>query len=626
PEYAEYLVPSDAEAPIKYQPLHDDASPTALSPGYVANSDPVEVLDEDPAERPDDEGDDDDDDDEEEDEEDEHEEEHLASADSTTLHIVDPALITEYSSDPTSPSLPPSPLTPLSSPIPQIPSPPLLLPSPPTYTSPTYAKGPLGYRVVEIRLRAASPSTYHPSKIPSPPPLLPYTTHRDDILEANMSLQKRACFSAPTSRFEVEESLVAAAARQAGHALTSSVTTNSLILWRKLKQTEPVEMVMTAMIQELVAEGQNELLTNALTVEKYVGGLPNMIQGSVMASKPKTMQDVIEFATELMDKKIHSLADRQVENKGKLDDTSRNNQKQQQPFKMYNVTRAYNVGLVEKKVYEGYKPLCPKWNDGATTRAYAVGNAGENSNANVVTGMFFLNNRYAFILFDTGADRNFLSTAFSSLIDIVPTALDHDYDVELADGKVIGVNTIIRGCTLNFLIHPLNIGLMPVELGSVDVIIGMDCGDRRNNGNGSQLNIISCTKMQKYLLKGCHVFLAHVTAKKTEDKSEEKRLEDEKLCSAPILALPEGVKNFIIYCDASHKGLGGILMQNEKDSNYDCDYDCEILYHLGKANVVVDALSRKERIKPLRVRALVMTIGLDLPKRILEAQIEARKP
>ncbi|GJW77994.1 putative reverse transcriptase domain-containing protein [Tanacetum coccineum] len=84
----------------------------------------------------------------------------------------------------------------------------------------------------------------------------------------------------------------------------------------------------------------------------------------------------------------------------------------------------------------------------------------------------------------------------------------------------------------------------------------------------------------------------------------------QKLCSAPILALPEGNEDFIAYCDASIKG----------------DYDCEIRYHPGKANVVADALSRKERVKPLRVRALVMTIGLDLPKRILEAQIEARKP
>ncbi|GJT72964.1 putative reverse transcriptase domain-containing protein [Tanacetum coccineum] len=342
-------------------------------------------------------------------------------------------------------------------------------------------------------------------------------------------------------------------------------------------------------------------------VEKYVGGLPDMIQGSVMASKPKIMQDAIEFATELMDQKIRTFADRQAKNKRKLDDNSRNNQNQQQPFKRQNVARAYTAGPGEKKVYGGSKPLCTKCNyhyDGQCTlkctnhkrtghlardykspaavannkrapeanqrlknknqgnqagngearaRAYAVGTTGTDPNSNVVTGTFLLNNRYASILFDTGVDRSFVSTSFSSLIDIVPTTLDHDYDVELADGKIIGVNTIIRGCTLNFLNHPFNIDLMPVELGSFDVIIGMDwlskyhavivCdekivripfgneilivrGDGSNNGHESRLNIISCTKTQKYLLKGCHVFLAHVTTKKAEDKSEEKRLED----------------------------------------------------------------------------------------------------
>ncbi|GJW40757.1 putative reverse transcriptase domain-containing protein [Tanacetum coccineum] len=88
-----------------------------------------------------------------------------------------------------------------------------------------------------------------------------------------------------------------------------------------------------------------------------------------------------------------------------------------------------------------------------------------------------------------------------------------------------------------------------------------------------------------------------------------------KLCSAPILALPQGAENFIVYYDALHKGLELIS-----------DYDCEIRYHPGKANVVADALSHKERIKPLQVRALVMSIGLNLPKQILEGQIEAQKP
>ncbi|GJT43348.1 putative reverse transcriptase domain-containing protein [Tanacetum coccineum] len=164
-----------------------------------------------------------------------------------------------------------------------------------------------------------------------------------------------------------------------------------------------------------------------------------------------------------------------------------------------------------------------------------------------------------------------------------------------------------------------------------------------------------------------------------------------KLCSSSILALPEGSENFVIYCDASYKGLGSVLMQRENfiayasrqlkihEKNYTThnlelgvvvfvlnmwrhnlygtkctmftdhkilqhildqkevnmrtrqwlellsDYDCEIRYHLGKANVVADALSGKERIKPLRVRTLVMTIELNLPVQILNAQAEARK-
>ncbi|GKE88907.1 putative reverse transcriptase domain-containing protein, partial [Tanacetum coccineum] len=190
---------------------------------------------------------------------------------------------------------------------------------------------------------------------------------------------------------------------------------------------------------------------------------------------------------------------------------------------------------------------------------FAVGNAEKNGNAsrnpdsNVVTGTFLLNNRYASILFDIGADRSFISTAFSSLINIAPTLLENSYDVELADGKIVGVDTIIRGFTLNFLNHPFNIDLMPMELGSFDIIIGMDwlrkyhamivCdeklvripygdetlifhGDERNNGRESQLTIISCLKAQEYMAKGCQIFLAQTSAKKEEDKSDGKQLKD----------------------------------------------------------------------------------------------------
>nr|GEZ16572.1 putative reverse transcriptase domain-containing protein [Tanacetum cinerariifolium] len=121
-----------------------------------------------------------------------------------------------------------------------------------------------------------------------------------------------------------------------------------------------------------------------------------------------------------------------------------------------------------------------------------------------------------------------------------------------------------------------------------------------------------------------------------DDKQEAAfQLLKQKLCSAPILALPKGSKDFIVYCDASNKGLGAVLMQREKKElnvrqrrwlELLIDYDCDIHYHPGKSNVVADALSRKEREPPLRVRALVMTIGLYLPRIVLNAQTEARKP
>nr|GEY21480.1 putative reverse transcriptase domain-containing protein [Tanacetum cinerariifolium] len=429
------------------------------------------------------------------------------------------------------------------------------------------------------------------------------------------------------------------------------------------------------------------------------------------------------------------------------------------------------------------------------------GNAPVNPDSNVVTGTFLLNNRYASILFDIGTDRSFISIAFSSLVNIDPTLLGSSYDVELSDGKIVGIDTIIRGCIINLQNHPFNIDLMPVELGSFDVIIGMDwlrrchvvivCdeklvqipyrnktltfhGNESNNGRESRLAVISCSKAQEYIGKGCQIFLAQISAKKEVDKSEGKQLKDvpvvrdfpevfpedlpglplarpvecqidltpgatpvaralnrlapsemkelskqlqeisdkgfirpssspwgasvlfvkkkdgsfricidyrelnkltvknrlagyyrrfiegiskiaksmmkltqkgikfdwgekeenafqlikQKLCSAPILALPEGSKDFVVYCDASHKGLDQkeLNMRQRRWLELLSDYDYDIRYHPRKANVVADALSRKERDKPLRVKALVITISLDLPRQILEAQIEAIKP
>ncbi|GKB11627.1 reverse transcriptase domain-containing protein [Tanacetum coccineum] len=107
--------------------------------------------------------------------------------------------------------------------------------------------------------------------------------------------------------------------------------------------------------------------------EKYVGGLPDMIQGSVMASKPKTMQDAIEIENDLMDQKICTIAERQVENKRKVDN---DNQAQQQPLKKQNVARAYSAGSSEKKEYAETLPSPATTNNQRTLTCYECGNQG----------------------------------------------------------------------------------------------------------------------------------------------------------------------------------------------------------------------------------------------------------
>ncbi|GJT77893.1 putative reverse transcriptase domain-containing protein [Tanacetum coccineum] len=199
-----------------------------------------------------------------------------------------------------------------------------------------------------------------------------------------------------------------------------------------------------------------------------------------------------------------------------------------------------------------FKRDCPKLKtkDGGNGNAqgwvYAVGNAEKRGNAsgnpdsNVVTGTFLLNNHYASILFDTGADRSFISTAFSSLINIAPTPLQNNYDVELADGKIVGIDTIIRGCNLNFLDHPFNIDLMLVELGSFDVIIGMDWLRKYH------VVIICDEKLaQEYMAKGCQIFLAQIFAKKEQDKSEGKKLKDVPIVQDFPNVFPEDLSGFL---------------------------------------------------------------------------------
>nr|GEW31673.1 putative reverse transcriptase domain-containing protein [Tanacetum cinerariifolium] len=507
---------------------------------------------------------------------------------------------------------------------------------------------------------------------------------------------------------------------------------------------------------------------------------------------------------------------------------------------------------------------------GARGQAYALRDGDQNLGPNVVTGTFLLNNRYARVLFDSGSDKSFVNINFSRLIDIEPFKVNHSYEFELADGRVVSTNTILRGCALNLVNHLFEIDPMPIELGTFNVIIRMDwlilhdavivCGKKevhaplkkrtlvvKGDDCVSRLKVVSCMKVKKYVNRGSYLFVAQViekelaerrledvpvickfldvfpedlpglpppqqvefeiqlvpgaapvarapyrlapsemkelakqlqelsdkgfirpssspwgapvlfvkkkdgtfhmcidyrelnkltiknryplpriddlfdqlqgtryghyefqvmpfrltnalavfmdlmnwisvkllghvinsqgvhvdpakveaikswTAPKTptevrqfsrlagyyrrfiegfsliakpltkltqknktyewgEEEEEAFQLLKDKLCSAPILALPEGSEDFVVYCNASLKGYGA-----RRWIELLSDYDCEIRYHSGKANVVADALSRKKREKPLRVRSLVLTDHKDLMQQILEAQFESLK-
>nr|GEX84305.1 putative reverse transcriptase domain-containing protein [Tanacetum cinerariifolium] len=252
-----------------------------------------------------------------------------------------------------------------------------------------------------------------------------------------------------------------------------------------------------------------------------IGGRPDNTQRNVIVANPAKLQDAIRIANQLMDKKLQGYAAGSAENKRRMESNPRDNHGQQPSFKRQNTTgknvaRAYKARNNERKGHVGSFPYCNKY------RLHHEGLC-------------------------TIRCGNYTS-----------------YAVELADGRVLETNIILRGYTLGLLGHPFNIDLMPVELGSFDVIIGMDwlakyhvlivCDEKvvrisygdevliirgDNYDGGSKLNIISCTKTQKYIQKGCQVYLAQVTSKKAEDKSEEKRLEDVPIVREFLEVFPE---------------------------------------------------------------------------------------
>ncbi|GJZ18573.1 putative reverse transcriptase domain-containing protein [Tanacetum coccineum] len=586
----------------------------------------------------------------------------------------------------------------------------------------------------------------------------------------------------------------------------------------------------TQRFQELALMCTKFLADETKKVDRYISGLPDNIHGNVMSARPKTLDDAIELANDLMDQKLRTYVERQNDKMRKADDSSRNNQ---QPHKKQNVARAYTAGPGEKKAYTGNLPLCPKWNyyhtgqcaskcgnfkrygyatndcrvntnnnnnnnnnnnrnqkagayykcgntgyikkncpklknhgngnENGTTqgRAYALGGRDASPDSNVITGTFLLNNRYATILFDTGADRSFEAKDKSEgkRLEDVPIVKDFPEDlpgipparqVEFQIYLVLGATPVARA---PYRLAPSEMKELAEQLqelsdkgfirpsfspwGALVLFVKKKygsfhmCIDYRSSvyskidlGLGYHqlrvceedipktafmtvyghyefqvmpFGVINAPAVfmglmnrvcKPYLDKFVIVFIDDILIYSNNKEEHEEHLKlvlellkkEElyaKFSNTPILALPKGSENFIVYCDVLHKGLGAVFMQNEKviayasrqlkihEKNYithdlelgamvfalkmwrhylygtrcivftdhkslqhildqkelnmrqKCwlellsDYDYDIRYHPGKSNIVADALSRKERSRPLRVRALVMTMGVE---------------
>ncbi|GJV19056.1 putative reverse transcriptase domain-containing protein [Tanacetum coccineum] len=622
-------------------------------------------------------------------------------------------------------------------------------------------------------------------------------------------------------------------------------------LWN-LRVKEYNIVAYTQRFNELALMCPRMVEPESVKVDAYIRGLSENIKGEVTSSRPTNLNEAMCMAHKLMEQKSQARNERILEGKkqkwenfqsgnssGKSNNkdnscqSSQNNQKQGNARAM---TTAPTNGKgssrslpVSERCFTRHVGPCTikchkrgkvghksshTWNQWPKKvkqeemgevhgRAYAIKDA-EPQGPNVVTGTFLLNNRYVSVLFDSGSDRSFVDTRFSSMLNTETVKISAGYEVELADGKVVSTNTVLKGCTLKLVNHLFEIDLMPIELGTFNVISGMDwlvkrdavivCGEkvvRIPYGNktltvksdklpgaapvarapyrlaSSEMRELS-VQLQELLEKGfirpssspgehrmyskidlrsgyhqlcikeedilitafrtryghfefqvvpfgltiapvvfmdlmnrvCEPYLDKfvivfiddilVYSKYEEENGKHLKIEaiknwvapttptgvrqflrlagyyqrfiegfslisnpltkltqkdkkyewgkqeeeafqtlKQKLCSAPILALPEGTEDFMVYCDASLKGYRAVLMQREKVIAYDSRqlkvHEENYTIHDLKLGAVVFAFSRKERIKPLRVRALVMTVHNNLPKQILEAQKEAMK-
>ncbi|GJS31347.1 putative reverse transcriptase domain-containing protein [Tanacetum coccineum] len=462
-----YITESNPE----YDPKEDDEDPEEDPADYPTNKDDDKEEEEEESSR-------DDPDDKEEDEgKDEEEEEHLAPPDFSEAEVDRLLAIS---------TPPPSPLTSYSSPLPQIPSPPLLVSSPlpisppPLPTSPTH---PLGYRAAMIWLRAESPSTSHLLPLPLPIVLL--------HTRASMAMMRDAT---PSTYILVPRSEIPSSGTPPLLPIPLPTSLPPLLLPSTDYRADVLEVTLPPRKRLCIAPGPRYEVKEC---------------SSAPTARPTGGFRADYGFVGTLDAKIRRDLDREI-GYGIIDDDRLLMSGQLNLLRRDRRSYACTVRIMEGEA----KASCEAWvqsmdaSDTASYETTGIARRGTDPTEEIADS-------------DGSTTESFVSTAFSSQIDITPTTLDHYYDVELADGRIIGFDAIIGMDWLAkyqvVIVCAENIVCIP--WGNKTLIFH---GDRSDRGNETHLNIISCTKTQKYMLKGCHVFLAHVTTKKTEDKSEGK--------------------------------------------------------------------------------------------------------
>ncbi|GJU54809.1 reverse transcriptase domain-containing protein [Tanacetum coccineum] len=202
--------------------------------------------------------------------------------------------------------------------------------------------------------------------------------------------------------------------------------------------------------QELVVLCPTMVPNSEKLMEVFIGGLPRSIEGNVTASKPQTLEEAIAITQRTWHCQVSDLKQ----------GGSSNQELQKQRASHWRERTLQKSVLKSKQQCHG--------------RAYLLRDKNAHQDPNVVMGTFLLNQHLARVLFDSGADKSFVSLSLASMLNIPPITLDTSYDIQMADGNLVGTNTVIQGCTLILLNQPFEIDLMPIKLDSFDVVIGMD--------------------------------------------------------------------------------------------------------------------------------------------------------